>query len=156
VIISLNSINQLIFEMVKCFLCGTDWIHKYYLNERPEVAPHINVQISPNAALPRIISKFKIMHERRKTLLNFSPCSTSHPTFSTSKRRIFTKPTFTRRTSGHCLGTFVATNLNLCSPVKSSAYRYYPPFSLLSLSLLRLHRVKNQSEFSNAVGLLLV
>jgi hypothetical protein len=103
---------------------------------RPKVAPHIIFQISPNAALPRIISKFKIAHERSKTLLNFSPCYTSHPTFSISKRLTFTKPTFTRRTSGHCLGTFVAANLNLCPslPLKSSAYRYSPPLSRLSLS----------------------
>jgi hypothetical protein len=34
VIISLNSVNQLIFVMVKmCFLCGMDWILKYYLDE---------------------------------------------------------------------------------------------------------------------------
>jgi hypothetical protein len=32
-IISLNSVNQLIFVMMKCFLCGTDRILKYYLNE---------------------------------------------------------------------------------------------------------------------------
>jgi hypothetical protein len=34
-IISSNSINQLISVMVKvlCFLCGTDWIPKYYLDE---------------------------------------------------------------------------------------------------------------------------
>jgi hypothetical protein len=77
------------------------------------------------------------MYERSKTLLNFSPFSTLHLTFSTSKRLTFTKPTFTRRTSGHCLGTFVAANLNLCSPppVKCSAYRYSPTFSSLSLSL---------------------
>jgi hypothetical protein len=33
-IISLKSINQLIFVMVKsCFLCGTDWILKYHLDQ---------------------------------------------------------------------------------------------------------------------------
>jgi hypothetical protein len=33
-IISLKNINQLIFVMVKnCFLCGTDWILKYYEDE---------------------------------------------------------------------------------------------------------------------------
>jgi hypothetical protein len=95
---------------VLCFLCGTDWIIKYSLDElrlqvalhayhaalpmltskfRPKVAPHINIQISQNAALPGIISKFKIVHERSKTLLNFPPCSTSHPTFSASKRLTF-------------------------------------------------------------------
>jgi hypothetical protein len=75
------------------------------------------------------------VYERSETLLNFSPCSTLHLTFSTSKRLTFTKPTCTRRSSGHCLGTFVAANLNLCSPppVKSSAYRYSPHF-LFSLS----------------------
>jgi hypothetical protein len=77
---------------------------------RPKVAPCINIQISPNAALPRNISKFKIAHERIR------PCFTSHSTFSTSKRLTFTKPTFTRRTSGHFLGTFVAANLNICPP----------------------------------------
>jgi hypothetical protein len=102
---------------------------------RPKVAPHIIIKISPNAALPRIISKLKIAHERSKTLLNFSPCSTSHPTFSTSKRLTLTKPTFTRRTSGHCLGTFVAANLNLCSPpLKVVPIATPPTFSSLSLS----------------------
>jgi hypothetical protein len=102
---------------------------------RPKVAPHINILISPNSALPRI-SKFRIVHESSKTLLNFSPCSTSHPTFSTSKRLTFAEPTFTRRTSGHCPGTFVAANINLLPPpppLKSSAYRYSPPLSLLSV-----------------------
>jgi hypothetical protein len=42
---------------------------------RHKVAPHININISPNAALPRLISKFKIVYECSKTLLNFSPCS---------------------------------------------------------------------------------
>jgi hypothetical protein len=106
---------------------------------RPKVAPHINIKISPNAALPRLITKFRIVYERSKTLLNFSPCSTLHLTFSTSKRLTFTLPTFTRRTSGHCLGTFVAANINLCSPpLKGCAYRYSPPpptFSSLSPSV---------------------
>jgi hypothetical protein len=75
------------------------------------------------------------VYERTKTLLNFSPCSTLHLTFSISKRLTFTKPTSIRRTSGHCLGTFVAANLNLCSPppVKSSVCRYFPHF-LFSVS----------------------
>jgi hypothetical protein len=50
-----------------------------------------------------LITTFKIVYERSKTLLNFSPCSTLKLTFSTSKRLTFTKPTFNRRTSGHCL-----------------------------------------------------
>jgi hypothetical protein len=85
---------------------------------RPKVAPppRIYIQISPTAALPRIISTLKILLVRSKTLLNFSPCSTSHPTCSTSKRLTFTKPTSTGRTNGHSLGTFVAANLNICSP----------------------------------------
>jgi hypothetical protein len=33
VIISLNSVNQLVVLMVKCFLRGTDWIIKYYFDE---------------------------------------------------------------------------------------------------------------------------
>jgi hypothetical protein len=30
---ALSLINQLIFEMVKCFLGGADWILSYYLEE---------------------------------------------------------------------------------------------------------------------------
>jgi hypothetical protein len=114
---------------------------------RPKVAPpHINIKISPNAALPRLITKFKIAYERSETLLNFSPCSTLHLTFSTSKRLAFTKPTSTRRTSGRCLGTFVAANLNLCPPLPLKVVPIAtPPHFLFSLSLLRLQRVKTQS-----------
>jgi hypothetical protein len=38
---------------------------------RSKVAPHINIKISPHAALPRLVTKFKIVYERCKTLLNF-------------------------------------------------------------------------------------
>jgi hypothetical protein len=76
------------------------------------------------------------VYERSKTLLNLSPCSTLHQTFSTSKRLTVTKLTFTRRTSGHCLGTFVAANLNLCSPLPLKVVPIAtPPLPLLSLSL---------------------
>jgi hypothetical protein len=32
-ITSLKNINKLIFVIEKCFLCGTDWILKYYVDE---------------------------------------------------------------------------------------------------------------------------
>jgi hypothetical protein len=133
---------------VKCcvfFAVGTEFLNIIWMNF--ELQKVDNEQISPNAALPRLITKFKIVYERSKTLLNFSPCSTLHLTLSTSKCLTFTKPTSTRRTSGHCLGTFVAANLNISPPpVKSSAYRYSPPLSLLSLSF-ELQGVKFQNFF---------
>jgi hypothetical protein len=50
------------------------------------------------------------------------------------------EPTFTRRTTDHCLGNCVVVNLNLNStpprPVKCSVSRYFPTFSsLLPLAL---------------------
>jgi hypothetical protein len=57
------------------------------------------------------------VYEFSKTQLNFSPCSTFHPlTFSTTKHLTFTKPSVTRRTSWHCLGTWVAVNLIFVPP----------------------------------------
>jgi hypothetical protein len=58
---------------------------------RPKVAPsHVNTKISRNAALPRLMSKFRTPIECSKTLLSFSHCSTSHlSTFSTSERLTF-------------------------------------------------------------------
>jgi hypothetical protein len=49
---------------------------------RPKVAPQINIQFPPNAAPPKLITKFKIMRECNKTQHNFSPRSTLHLTFS--------------------------------------------------------------------------
>jgi hypothetical protein len=110
-------------------------------NFRPKVAlPPISIsKFLQSAALPRLISKFKIAHERIR------PCSTSHPTFSTSKRLTFTKPIFARRTSGHCLGTFVAANLTLCS----SRYKIMPiatPPTFSSPALLLLQRIKQDLQ----------
>jgi hypothetical protein len=51
----------------------------------PKVAPQINITFSPNAAHPKLITKFKITRECSKTQLNFSLRSTLHLTFSTSK-----------------------------------------------------------------------
>jgi hypothetical protein len=81
---------------------------------RPEVVPHINIKPSPNAALPRLISKFRILNECSMTTLNLCPCSTFHlSTFSTYERLTFSLAYLTRRTSGHCLGIFIAENLSV-------------------------------------------
>jgi hypothetical protein len=48
------------------------------------------------------------------------------------------QPTFTRRTNGHCLGTFIAVNLALFPPVKCSVSHYPPTFSSLYLRLQRV------------------
>jgi hypothetical protein len=94
---------------VWCFICGTNWILKYYLDElRP-------CSTSLLAAL--LILPFPLPNAKRLT---------------------FIKTAFTSRTSGHCLGTFVAANLNLCSPhskVVPIATPPPPPLSLRALSL---------------------
>jgi len=71
------------------------------------------------------------------TPLNFSPWSTFISTFF-----IPLQPTFTRRTSGHCLGTSIAANLALLRRVKCSVSNH-PPIFLLSLSpsQFRIQRV---------------
>jgi hypothetical protein len=48
--------------------------------------------------------------------------------------------TSTRRTSGHCLGTFkTGGKISLSPPpLKCSVFRYLPPLSLLSLSFMEL------------------
>jgi hypothetical protein len=86
---------------------------------------------------PRLITKFRTTDACSETQLNFSPCSTPHLTVSTSKCRIHTYRTFTRRTIGHCLGTVVVVSLSLSSYVplalKCSVYCYSPTFSSVSL-----------------------
>jgi hypothetical protein len=89
------------------------------LKFRPKVSPlpSINIKMFTKCRLPK--ANINIQNCARisaSTLLNFSPCSTFLLTFSTSKRLTFTKPIFTRRTSGHCLGTFVAPKINFCPP----------------------------------------
>jgi hypothetical protein len=73
------------------------------------------------------------------TQLNFSPYSTLHLTFSTSKRIILTEITFSRRKNGQFLGIFVALNLNLNLYLlfKYSVCSYCPALSSLPVFGLR-------------------
>jgi hypothetical protein len=63
-------------------------------------------------------------------LLHFSSLPPSHPKVLPPIQTIFT-----RRKSGHCLGTFIAVNLTLFSPIMCSVSHYPPNFSSFSLSL---------------------
>jgi hypothetical protein len=99
------------------------------------------------------------VHECSKTQLNFSPCSTLDLTFSTSKRLLI-KRTSRERTSGHCLGTFVAVNLNpnlSPFPDKRSAYSYHntlPSVSLFSFKELECDKT-DRTNFHSSPSLFL-
>jgi hypothetical protein len=64
-----------------------------------------------------LMSEFGVVGECTGTLINFSPCSTFHP-YPLHIPNLFTplKPIFTRMTSLHCLGTFIAVYLALSPP----------------------------------------
>jgi hypothetical protein len=135
---------------VWCSLWGTDWFLKYYLDEYASHAAHailyqnfalrtlpqLKIKISPYAALPRFnvwtrgCNWVRWNPAQLLSFLHFSSLPSSQPNVLPHL-----KLTFTRRTSGHCLGTFIAVNLALALPVKCSVSRYPPPFSSLSLSL---------------------
>jgi hypothetical protein len=94
---------------------------------RPKVPPHphVNNKISPNAALPRLISKFKISIECSKTLRIFSPSSTYHlSTFSTSERLTFSLTYLYQKDERALPG-----NLHCCKYM-------FPPLNVVSVTTL--------------------
>jgi hypothetical protein len=96
---------------------------------------HIKIEISPYAALPR----FNVW-TRGSNWVQWDPAqllSLLHfSSLASSLLNVLPPPkhTFTRRTSGHSLGTFIAVSLALLPPVKCSVSHYPPTFSSLSLS----------------------
>jgi hypothetical protein len=71
------------------------------------------------------------MQEDPDQLLSFTPLLEALPSLLPSALHSH-QSIFTRRTSGHCLGTFIAENF-LFSPVKCGVPHYYPS-TLSSLS----------------------
>jgi hypothetical protein len=77
-------------------------------------APNINIKISPCAALPRFnawtwgCNWVQCDPAQLLSLLHLSSVPSSHPNVLPPLQ-----PTCTRRTSGHCLGTFITVNLAL-------------------------------------------
>lgn len=56
--------------------------------------PNINIKISLNVALLRLIKKFKVLYERTKSHFKVCPCFTLHLNFCIFKRLILTRPIF--------------------------------------------------------------
>jgi hypothetical protein len=81
------------------------------------------------------MSIFKIVHERSKTVLNFSPCSTSHHSiFSTSERLTFSSIYFYQKDERALPGDLQSrTYLPLPLPLNIVSLATLPPLSLLSL-----------------------
>jgi hypothetical protein len=73
---------------------------------------------------------------RSSTMCNITPCippTTAAPT--SLKKNKFNK-SFTRRTSGHCLGTFQSAKLLFdYTPLQTGSVSHYPPNFLLSLPI---------------------
>jgi hypothetical protein len=87
-----------------------------------------------------LMSELGFQIECSGPLLNFFPCSTFHHcllNFRTCLPPI--QLTFTRRTSGHCLGTFIAANLAFSPPppmLNVVSLTAHPTFSFFSLASL--------------------
>jgi len=88
-----------------------------------------------------LVCEFWILIECNGTLLNFPLCSTLIYTFFTAECLTSSPTQITRRTSRHCLGTFIAVNLALPIHFKCSVSHYPPTFYPLSLSLSSVQRV---------------
>jgi hypothetical protein len=104
--------------------------HYYYQHFVLSSLPHM----PPSQGL---MYEFGVLIECNGIPLNFSPCFTAEYLPPP-------QPTFTRRTSDHCLGTFLAVNLALAPspPNFKCSVSHYPPNLSLSLSF-RLQRVKH-------------
>jgi hypothetical protein len=104
---SLNSIKQLIFVMVKFGV-----LFEEHQNFALSSLPHIKIKILPYAPSLGFVCDLGVLTKCSGTLLNFCPCSTFHLYLLLPPLQ----PTFTRRTIGHCLGTFIALNVTLPPP----------------------------------------
>jgi len=113
-IISVYSINWLVFIPEECLLRGTDWVFKcnlcYYASRA--ALPDINFKISTHSQPSQSMPPCK--HKIRPQSSSSFPapyCSSSpfHSNFPCSLPNVSTcyQPAFTIRTSGHCLGTFI-------------------------------------------------
>jgi hypothetical protein len=103
--------------------------------------PHIKIKMSPYAALPR----FNVWN-RGSNWVQWDPAQLlfllHFSSLASSLLNVLPPPkhTFTRRTSGHSLGTFIAVSLALFTPVKCSVSHYPPTFSSLSFGFKRLSK----------------
>jgi hypothetical protein len=101
---------------------------------RSKVAPMLKSKCHHKLPSQCLMPELGVVIESSGTLHNFSPYSSFHIYFL--HNRIFLpllQLTFTRRTSGHCMGTFLSVNWVLFHPVKSSVSHYQPTFSSLSV-----------------------
>jgi hypothetical protein len=124
-IIFLNSVIHLIFVMVKCSVL---------FEIRAELLSIISTCFSPYAAVPRFNAWIRVSNWMQwsaallLSLIQLSPLPSSQLNILPSLQ-----PTFTRRTSGHCLGTFIAVSLALPPPLLNMSHTTHP-LSLLPLS----------------------
>jgi hypothetical protein len=114
-----------------CFSCSPPDIN---IKFSPSVPPPYKIKISPYAAFPRYNVWIRGSNwvqwnpVQLFSLLHLSSLPSSQPNVLPSLQ-----PTFTRRTNGHCLGTFIAVKLSV-SPLLNVVSRTTHPFSLLCLS----------------------
>jgi hypothetical protein len=111
-VIYVKSIRKVMFLMeTGCFLCGGNYIFKYYLDEL--------IRSCSTSLLVPLLIVLPSLH------LNALP---------------FLQPTFARRTSGHCLGSYVAENVSVFLRVKCAV-------SLLLLSSLIISSLFHSLSF---------
>jgi hypothetical protein len=125
--------SGVLFEVRTEFL-NTRIIYTSYQNFAPSSLPHIKIKTSPYADLPRFTVWIQGSHWVQWTpaqllyLLHLSSIPSSQPNVIPPLQ-----PNFTRRTSGHCLGTFVALNLALPPILNVVSHTTHPLYLLKTL-----------------------